>query len=345
LHQITPTRGALIGCGFVSQHHLEAWKRVPEAAIVAVCDLDPVRVDAARQRIPEAKGFLDAEELLLAVRPDFVEICTRPESHRPLVELAARHGAHVLCQKPSAHCREEIEAMIDACDTAGVRFMIHENWRFRPWYRKLRELIRAGAVGRPIRVRINHRDTRAIRLGGFDDQPYFARMPRLILFEMGPHLIDVARFLMGEVASVWARVDRFGEGHVGDDCVTLYMAFDSGAVGLLDMSWCAPAELARPEWALNETVVEGTAASLSVQRDGSILRASIQGDREILPSQLPPEASVYVEGYAATQRHLLSAIREGSPIETDGRDNLKTMDVIWAGYRSAQEGRWIEPPR
>src|SRR5918998_1072439 len=116
-----PLRGALIGCGFVSRFHLEGWARVPEALLVALCDLEPDRLRRAGALAPGARLYDRAEELLSVERPDFVEICTRPESHRALVELAAWHGVHVLCQKPAAPDRGDLAAMIAACDRAGVR--------------------------------------------------------------------------------------------------------------------------------------------------------------------------------------------------------------------------------
>jgi len=147
----TPLRGALIGCGYVSQFHLEGWSRVPDARIVALCDMDRERLERASARAPEARCHTEAAKLFdHEDRLDFVEICTQPESHGELTELAARHGVHILCQKPAALERPEFRAMIDACITAGVRLMIHENWRFRPWNRALRAEIDS-AVG-PARV-------------------------------------------------------------------------------------------------------------------------------------------------------------------------------------------------
>ena len=113
-------------------------------------------------------------------------------------------------QKPSAAARSDLEAMIRTCDSSGIRLMFHENWRFRSWYRALRAEISAGTIGRPIRLRIAHRDTRALREGGYDDQPCFRTMPRLILLEMGCHLVDTARFLIGEVETVSAALGKFG---------------------------------------------------------------------------------------------------------------------------------------
>lgn len=341
----TPLRGGLIGCGFVSRFHCEAWKTVPDARLVALCDLDPERVERARPMVPEASAYREASAMLDRESLDFVEVCTRPESHLPLVELAASRGVHVLCQKPVSLVRADLVAMIETCEAAGVRLMVHENWRFRPWYRALRLELEAGTIGRPIRLRLAHRETRALRAGGFRDQPYFSTMPRLILLEMGCHLVDTARYVLGEVATVTATLGRFGPGHLGDDLATLSLEFEGGALGLLDMTWCAPADLARPEWALNETTLEGTEGILRLLRDGSLQRVGLDGQVERRPVRLKPDDEVYIDGYAATQAHFVEGLVRGIDHETSGRDNLKTMDVVWEGYRSAEERRTLELPR
>jgi predicted dehydrogenase len=336
-----PLRGALIGCGFVSRFHLAAWQEVPDARLVAVCDRDPERLDRSGLIVPEARRYTDAQALFEDIPLDFVEICTRPDSHLELVELAARHGVHILCQKPAAPSRADVLAMIAACDRGGVRLMIHENWRFRPWYRAMRAALDRGEIGRPIRLRLAHRETRALQPGGFRDQPYFATMPRLILFEMGCHLVDTARYLLGEARSVAATVGRFGDGHVGDDLATLSLQFESGALGLLDMTWCAPAELARPEWALNQTVLEGTEGTLRLRLDGSLDRIGLDGCSRIVPAALPTEDRVYLDGYRAAQAHFIAGLLEGVEHETSASETLKTMDIIWSAYRAAEEGRAV----
>ena len=128
-------------------------------------------------------------------------------------------------------------------------------------------------------------------------------MPRLILLEMGCHLVDTARFLIGEVETVSAALGKFGSHSIGEDVATLSLRFAGGCMGLLDMSWCARADHARAEWALNETVVEGTAGSLRLLTDGSLEWIGLTGRRDRKPVALPPDDQVYVDGYAATQQH------------------------------------------
>jgi predicted dehydrogenase len=337
-----PLRGALIGCGFVSKFHLAGWSRVPDARLVALCDMNRERLENAARQVAGVKTYTSAAELLANEADlDFVEICTHAESHRELVSLAVSRGLDILCQKPAALERADLCAMIDACSAAGVRLMIHENWRYRPWYRAMRAAIESGVIGRPIRLRLAHRDTRAIRPAGFVDQPYLAVMPRLILMDMGCHLIDTARYVMGEIETVSATTGRFGEGNAGEDVAMLAVSFAGGALGWLDFSWCAFPDHGRPEWALNESVVEGSAANLRLLTDGSLELIDPTGRRERRPVTLPRGDEVYVDGYAATQRHFIEGLLSGAVHETSGSDNLKTMDVVWAAYRSAEQGRTL----
>lgn len=337
-------RGALIGCGFVSRHHLQGWARLPDARLIALCDRDPERLQEAALLCPGPEQFEDAAQLLERVPLDFVEICTGPESHRALVDLAARHGVHVLCQKPTASSRDDFLAMIAACDAAGVRLMIHENWRFRGWYRALRKEIDAGTIGRPIRLRIAHHDTRALRPGGYEAQPYLATMTRLILTDMGCHLIDTARFLMGEIRSVSATAGRMSRHSRGEDVATVCLRFENEALGLLDFSWCEPPspERARLEWALNDTCVTGTEAAILVRTDGSLDIMKHGGQLERRAVELPPDDEVYLQGYLATQAHFLEGLLRHREHETSGADNLKTMEAVWAAYQSIEEDRVIK---
>jgi predicted dehydrogenase len=161
----------------------------------------------------------------------------------------------------------------------------------------------------------------------------------MILMDMGPHLVDTARFLMGEVETVSASTGRFGSRNVGEDVAMIMLSFASGALGWLDLSWCASPDGARPEWALNQTVVEGTGGMLRLLTDGSLEWISPTGERERRTVVLPPDDQVYLDGYVATQRHFIEGLLTGTEHETRASDNLETMDVVWAAYRSAEMGR------
>ena len=142
-------RGALLGTGTISYHHLVAWRRVPGVEIVALYNRT---VDKARQRagqfgIDQAHVYDDYEQLLAHEELDFVDIATAPAVHRAQVEAAAARGLQVLCQKPLAPTLEDAQAMIATCQQAGVLLSVNENWRWRAWYRAVKHLLDERRIG------------------------------------------------------------------------------------------------------------------------------------------------------------------------------------------------------
>ncbi len=327
-------RGCLIGCGYVSHFHLEAWSRQRAGRLSAVCDLDPARAKTACQ-YGVCTAYTDAAEMFRAERPDFVEICTRPETHLALVRLAADHGVHVLCQKPIAPTLEELDEMMAVCQRRGVRFMVHENFRWRSWYLRMKRELDEGRLGDAFRLGVEMHDQRCLKPDGLSDQPYFYDMPRLILYEIGPHAVDLARYLFGEPERVFAVSQRLGR-QKGEDVVHLILWYPGGRVGLLDMSWATAGRESHPPWGLHHTWIEGTRGTLRLRVDGQLDWCPVGLPVEMLPVPVDPDPMV--AGYALTQEHFLECLRSGARFATDGEDTRRTMAVIFAGYESARRG-------
>ena len=182
-------RGALIGCGFFAQNHLHAWGDVDGATLVAVCDVDGSKAQRAAGMFGIARHYIDAAAMFAAEELDFVDIVTTMETHRALVELAARNGVPTICQKPFAPTMADARVMVAACEAAGVALMVHENFRWQTPLRAVRAVLDSGVIGRPYFARVSFRT-------GYDvyaNQPYLATVDRFILLDMGVHVLDVAR--------------------------------------------------------------------------------------------------------------------------------------------------------
>jgi D-apiose dehydrogenase len=330
-----PLRGCLIGCGYVSQFHLEGWARQQLGRLVAVCDLDAEKANAAC-RHGVCTAYADAGEMFVREKPDFVEICTRPESHLPLVRLAAEHGIHVLCQKPIAPTLDELREMIAVCEKAGVRFMVHENFRWRSWYLRMKTELDAGRVGRAFRLGLTMHDQRCITPNGLADQPYFFDYPRLILYEIGPHAVDLTRYMFGDAERVFCVTQRLGPQR-GEDVAHVTLWFPNNRTAMLDLSWATAARNTRHAWGLHDTWIEGDQGTLRTTIDGQLEWRPVGGAVEILPVVIDPDPMV--EGYANTQKNFLECLTSGQRFATDGEDTLRTMEIIFAGYESAAEGR------
>jgi predicted dehydrogenase len=334
-----PTRGVLVGAGYFARFQAEAWKRIPAAEIVAVADSVPgkARTFAAEFGIPRA--YESAAEAFDRERPDFVDVATRPESHLELTGEAARRGVHVICQKPMAPTWDDCVAMVEACEAAGVRLLIHENWRWQPWYREVRRLLDAGTLGDVFQFTFRWRTGDGRSLEPYAVQPYFRQMPRLLVYETLVHLLDTARFLGGEIASVFCANRRVNPAIVGEDQSLILFTFTSGVPGLIDanrISGPAPAPVA-----MNDLTIEGTRAALRLSPDGRLwLTEYGQAERE---HAFPTTGEGYKgDSVRATQSHLVECLRAGRRSESDGRDYLTTVRAVFACYRSAETGQAIE---
>src|SRR5690348_4800278 len=146
-------RGALIGLGNVAlDGHLPGWATSGRADIVAVTDLEPARRAEAAGRLPGARWADSVEALLATPGLDFVDICTPPSSHAPLIEQALAGGLHVLCEKPLVRSRDELARVRRlAAARSRVLHTVH-NWHHAPIVRRTAELVTEGAVGRVERV-------------------------------------------------------------------------------------------------------------------------------------------------------------------------------------------------
>ena len=129
-------RAVAVGAGYFSQFHYDAWRRIPDVDLVALCDIDPARARAAADRFGVARVYDDVARMLDAERPDVLDIITPPATHAAIVRLAGERGIDVLCQKALAPTLAEATAIVDHAEAAGIRLMVHDNFRFQPWHRE-----------------------------------------------------------------------------------------------------------------------------------------------------------------------------------------------------------------
>lgn len=136
-------RVACLGAGYFAQFHYDAWRRCDRVRLVGACDSDR---DRARSTGLTAFGDLDC--MLKMARPDLLDIITPPQTHREAICKAIDHGVRaVICQKPFCTSLEEAQTVTEIAEGAGVTIVIHENFRFQPWYRTIRQALQAGLVG------------------------------------------------------------------------------------------------------------------------------------------------------------------------------------------------------
>jgi predicted dehydrogenase len=312
-------RGAIVGCGFFAQFHLDAWRRMEDVELVAACDPDLDRAAAAAPR-----AYRTLVELLDAETVDFIDIATRPETHVELVELAADRGVPTLCQKPMAPTLAEAAGMV-----SHPRLMIHENWRWQPWYRQVKQRIEVGEIGDAVTYHFRIRKRDGAGTEPYQAQPYFRVMPRLLIHETMVHPIDTARFLFGNLRRVTARISRRNPVIVGEDTAQLILEHANGLVGIADGNRFV--DLAPDSPPLGDAEFEGERGILRVEATGDVTR----NGELVWRNQV--RTGYRGDSVFATQRHFIDCLRSGAQFETSAEDYLETFSVVEAAYRSASE--------
>lgn len=335
-----PLKGALIGCGFFARNHLHAWQGIEGAEIVALCDADAQRLHAAGRDFDISRLYADAATLLDKERLDFVDIATTAASHRALVELAASAHVAVICQKPFALSMADALAMVQACERAGVPLMVHENFRWQAAMRAAGQALRDGSIGKPFWGRVSFRSAFDV----FSGQPYLAQNERFIVEDLGIHVLDIARYLFGDVARLSATIARVNPQIAGEDVATMLLSHESGVTSVVDCSYASRL----PQELFPQTLVEvdGAQGTLRLFADYRLEIHTRSGTRtEIATPRLFPWSSApweaIQESVVAIQTHWVDCLNRGAEPATSGRDNLKTLQLVEATYESARRGQTV----
>lgn len=337
---MTIRRGALIGCGFFARNHMHGWAEIEGAEIVAVCDRDFAKAERMQADFSVAHAYADAEEMLRSERLDFVDVVTTSPFHRQLVELAARHGVAAICQKPFADSYADAEAMVRACEQAGVPLAVHENFRWQRPFVEIADRIAAGRIGRPTYARISFRH-------GFDyykNQPYLAEVERLSLMDIGLHLYDLARHLVGEVETLACLTQRVNPIVRGEDAFTALLGHAGGAVSVVECS--AYAKYDPDPFPQTTAVIEGTEGTLELTRGyrlyehhaGSVTATDVD---VAVPAWGAKPWQVVQESVVAFERHFVDVLNGRAEAQPSGAHNLGTMALALASYESAAAGSVI----
>ncbi len=327
----TPLRIALAGAGMISWYHLVAWRNAgARARVVAVCDPDPRRAAARADEFGIARVYQDPAAMLAGETIDALDVASPRETHAGWVEAAADRGIDVLCQKPLTPTLADAEALVERVGSR-VRLMVHENWRFRPWYRELRRWIADGLLGEIALARLS-----SISSGFLPDasgrrpalvrQPFMAKEPRLLIAESLIHHLDTMRFLCGPLRVVGARASRTLAEVVGETQAAIFLETAAGAPATVIGTMAAPGYPPRPPDRLE--LIGSTASAILAANELSLLGSRPRVER------YDPDAG-YQASFDGVIAHFVECLATGAPFETGPADNLETLRLVEHAYWAA----------
>ena len=334
-------KGVAIGAGYFSKFQYEAWTRIPEVEITALCNSNIGRAEVIMKGYGVKNHYTDYKEMILKEKPDFVDIITPPETHYEMCKFAADNGVHIICQKPLAPSYEESKRIVDYVSKKNVRFVVHENFRFQPWHREIKKIIDNDIIGNLFSLNFRSR----MGDGWGDDaylsrQPYFRDYKRLLVYETGVHFIDTFRYHAGEVNSVFAILKRLNPVIKGEDAGLLVLNFENSANAIWDANRYNENNFAKQRYTFGEYLIDGSKGSIRLYSDGKITVQKL-GEHEKEHAYQHQDIGFAGDCCYIFQRDFIDNFISGTPFETNGENYLKTIKVQEAVYKSAEENSLI----
>jgi predicted dehydrogenase len=317
--------------------------------LVSISGRNREAVERARRLWDWGEAVTDWREQVADARVGIFDNAGPNAAHAEPTIAAARAGKHVLCEKPLGLTAGESYELWQVAEAAGVHHLCGFNYRFVPAVRLARELVQAGELGEIVHFR-----ARYLQSWGWDADPELWRFDRAeagsgAIGDLGAHIVDIARYLVGEMTSVSARVRTIVPGREVDDQFVATIEFENGVIGTLEAS-----RLARGRLNSNAFEVNGSKGSLAfdVERLNELEVADTNGFRRVLVTDpdhpylrhwwRPGHIIGWGETFVHELGHLLEAVageHEVAPHGATFEDGYRCAEVLDAIVRSDESGR------
>jgi len=328
-----PVRVGLIGCGYWGPNLARNLHQIPQAKLVACCDLDPQALSKMRMLYPHVATTPDYRELLSNPNIEALVIATPPRSHYALAREALEAGKHVLVEKPLAMSSREAETLIALAEERGRVLMVGHIFEYHPAVRKIKALMEAGELGQIYYIYSNR-----VNLGRVQSDIN-------ALWSIAPHDISILLYLLGSMPeSVCAHGGTFLNGVV-EDVVFIFLSFPGNVLGHVHVSWLDPSKVRRMTIVGSRRMVvyddvadEGKIKiyDKGVYRKGEDIYGEFQyrlhsGDISI------PKLDM-TEPLRIECMHFAECVRQGCRPQTDGANGLRVVQVLEAAQASLEQG-------
>ncbi|MDC0887961.1 Gfo/Idh/MocA family oxidoreductase [Porticoccus sp.] len=337
-------RIAVVGCGRISINHLSAIEvHQNNFELVAVCDSEsaPLKLATEKYKVP---GYLSLREMLINEELDVISICTPSGMHSDQTVDIAKAGIHVISEKPMATRWSDGLRMVKACDNANVRLFVVKQNRQNATLQLLKRVIQEKRFGRIFMVNINVFWTRP---QAYYDQAKWRGTWELdggAFMNQASHYIDLADWLIGPVDKVQAMMGTLDRDIEVEDTGVINVKWRSGAMGSINVTMLSyPKNYEGSITILGEkgTVRVGGLAVNEIQHwefedkcdyDDKVTDANYETD------------SVYGFGHPLYYKNIIDVLRGDAEPETDGREGLKSLEVLIAAYLAARDGSTVSLP-
>ena len=335
-------RLAVVGTGYFSQFHYDAWKRL-NVDLVGICSLNKDEAIRYSKQFQNCEVFLDFETMIKTTKPDLVDIIAPPLNHLEFIKISAKNKVNIICQKPFTNSIKEAREAINFTKRNKVKIAVHENFRFQPWYMKINEILKTSLLGDLYQVSFRMRPGDGQGEKAYlERQPYFQKMERFLIHESAIHLIDVFRFLFGDIKSVFANLSKLNTNISGEDAGIVFFEFKNGMRGLFDGNRLSDHIAVDRRLTIGEMLVEGSKGTLRLNGDGEIFKRDFGNNLEKKVSYKWIKKGFAGDSVFQCQKHLLSHFLNGEKLINSAEEYLENLKVEDYIYKSNYKKRLLE---
>lgn len=334
----------LVGCGRISVRHAQLLGsgQISGARLAAVCDI--LRTKAERLGTEyDVPYFTDMHEMMEVLKPDVAVVLTESGNHARHVLDLVQYGAHIMVEKPMALRLSDADAMIEACDAAGIKLFVVKQNRFNVPVRKLREAIEKRRFGKLVMGTVRVRWCRPQEY--YDQDPWRGTwaLDGGVLTNQASHHIDLLEWMMGSVDSVFAMSRTALVDIEAEDTAAVVLRFSNGALGIIEATTATrPKDLEGSISILGEKgTVEIGGFAVNQMKVWNFVESE-EGDDEVLTTHSVNPPNVYGFGHKEYYDHVVSSIRAGGANLVDGLQGRRSLELISAIYESVEAGRKVD---
>jgi UDP-N-acetyl-2-amino-2-deoxyglucuronate dehydrogenase len=334
----------IVGCGRIAKRHSELLGNgiIPDARLAAVCDIVPEKAEKIGKQFG-VPWYTDMHKMMQEIKPAVVTILTESGNHARDTIALSQYGAHIVVEKPMALTLSDADAMIDACDKAGVRLFVVKQNRFNVPVVKLREALEAGRFGKLVMGTVRVRWCRPQTYYDQDSWRGTWAQDGGVLTNQASHHVDLLEWMMGDVVRVSAMSATRLVDIEAEDTAAVTLQFANGALGIIEATGgTRPKDLEGSISILGEggTVVIGGFAVNKLET-WNFVDAEPDDDAVVQNYSVNPP-NVYGFGHQAYYEHVVEVINKGGPQLVDGLTGRRSLELISAIYESIETGRTVD---
>ncbi len=334
-------RVAVIGSGYFSRFHIHAWQRMDDVELVALHSQDETSAKQLQQEFRIPQYYNNVQDMLQHSKADLIDIVTPPPSHASLIRQCIEHQLAVVCQKPFCNSVAEAREMVEEIKSKDALVVVHENFRFQPWYQQIKTILDQQQLGDLYEICFNLRPGDGQGADAYlARQPYFQQQTRFLIQETAVHFVDVFRYLMGDISGLFARLERLNPVIAGEDAGIVMFEFASGARGLLNANRLSDHEAQDCRLTMGELRIEGSEATLMLNGNAQIHIRKHGSTEQQSQHYTWTNTDFGGDCVYRTNRHIADYLINKTPLQNTAEQYLINREIEERIYHSADTGKW-----